>query len=179
MLLYQQTKITFAEVPDEISLCIEIAGCPIHCPGCHSPWLWKDEGQELTIDKVKELVKQNPGITCVCFMGGDQTEVEVLAKWTRQPGIKIAWYTGLTEDRVHIDLRYFDYVKFGPYVAEKGPINKPTTNQRLYRIDYNDMGMVRMEDITSKFWHSSVETGQDEYPETETMPDVAILEDGN
>ena len=160
MIHYQETKVTFAEIPDEITLCIEIAGCSIHCPGCHSPWLWENKGQDLTVDKVKELIKQNPGITCVCFMGGDQTEIEVLAKWTRQAGIKIAWYTGLTEDRVHIDLRYLDYVKFGPYIAELGPINKPTTNQRLYRVDYNDMGMIRLEDITAKFWHSNLETGE-------------------
>ena len=160
MTKFQSTRVTFAEIPDEITLCIEIAGCPIHCPGCHSPWLWEDKGEELTIDKVKDLIKQNPGITCICFMGGQPEEIEILAKWTRQPGIKIAWYTGLTEDQVQIDLRLFNYVKFGPYVAEKGPINKRTTNQRLYEIDYNDMGLVRMEDITHRFWQSSVETGQ-------------------
>lgn len=156
---YQQVRVTFAEIPDEITLCIEISGCPVHCLGCHSPWLWEDKGEELTIDRVKDLIKQNPGITCVCFMGGQPEEVEVLAKWSRQPGIKIAWYTGLTEDQVYIDLRLFNYVKFGPYIAKKGPINKRTTNQRLYRVDFNDYGIVRLDDITSKFWQSNVETG--------------------
>lgn len=161
MLHYQSTRITFAEVPDEISLCIEIAGCTLHCPGCHSPWLWKDEGQDLTAEEVKKLINQNSGITCVCFMGGKPEEIENLIKELKSCRVKLAWYTGLEENQVHINLKYLSYVKFGPYVAEKGPINKRTTNQRLYRIDYNDYGIVRMEDITSRFWHSSVETGQD------------------
>lgn len=161
MLHYQSTRITFAEVPDEISLCIEIAGCTLHCPGCHSPWLWKDEGQDLTADEVRKLISQNSGITCVCFMGGKPEEIENLIKDLKSCRVKLAWYTGLEENQVHIDLRYLNYVKFGPYIAEKGPINKRTTNQRLYQVDYNDMGTVRLENITHKFWYSNVETGQD------------------
>ena len=155
MLKYQQTRVTFAEVPDEITLCIEIAGCTLHCPGCHSPWLWEDKGQDLTADRVKELIKQNPGITCICFMGGRPDEIENLAKQVRQCGVKLAWYTGLEEDQAaYIDLRYLDYVKFGPYIAERGPLNKSTTNQRLYTIDHNDMGTVRLENITHRFWQA-------------------------
>lgn len=159
MTKFQSTKVTFAEIPDEITLCIEISGCPIHCPGCHSPWLWEDKGEELTIDRVKDLIKQNPGITCICFMGGQPEEIEVLAKWTRQSGIKIAWYTGLEEKDVRINLTVLDYVKFGPYIAEKGPLSKKSTNQRLYRVDFNDYGIVRLDDITFRFWQSNVETG--------------------
>ena len=42
----------------------------------------------------------------------------------------------------------FDYVKVGPYVEALGPLNEPTTNQRLY---YHG------EDITSRFWHKGLE----------------------
>ena len=52
MLKYVDTKVTFAEVPDEISLCINISNCPNHCEGCHSPYLAEDIGTELTKDEI-------------------------------------------------------------------------------------------------------------------------------
>jgi anaerobic ribonucleoside-triphosphate reductase activating protein len=42
----------------------------------------------------------------------------------------------------------FDYIKIGPYLQHLGPLNKPTTNQRLYKNTHNDA----WEDITSRFW---------------------------
>ena len=42
----------------------------------------------------------------------------------------------------------FDYVKVGPYIAECGPLNEPTTNQRLY---YHG------KDITFRFWHKGLD----------------------
>ena len=47
MLKYVDTKVTFSEVPDEISLCISISNCPNHCKGCHSPYLAEDIGKPL------------------------------------------------------------------------------------------------------------------------------------
>ena len=44
MLKYVNTEITFSEVPDEITLCINISNCPCHCKGCHSPYLAEDIG---------------------------------------------------------------------------------------------------------------------------------------
>ena len=49
MLKYLYTKITFAEAPDEISLCIDITNCIYHCNNCHSPELRQDIGTPLTI----------------------------------------------------------------------------------------------------------------------------------
>ena len=71
MLKYVNTAITFSEVPDEITLCIEISGCPIHCPACHSKHLWEDIGTEITTEELDKFIN-TPGITCICFMGGDQ-----------------------------------------------------------------------------------------------------------
>ena len=160
MLRYQSYRVTFAEIPDEITLCIEIAGCKLHCPGCHSPWLWEDKGTELTVAELQRLVNENPGITCVCLMGGDQQDVANLY-WDSKLGIALAWYTGLNLDDIKVDLTTFNYLKVGPYIAERGPLNKRTTNQRLYRVDFNDVGIIRLEDITSKFWQSNVETGDE------------------
>ena len=71
MLKYVDTKVTFSEVPEEISLCISLSGCPHRCKGCHSSYLQEDVGKELTSEELTTLVENNSGITCVCFMGGD------------------------------------------------------------------------------------------------------------
>ena len=70
---YTEAVVSFSEVPDEISLCINISNCPFKCPGCHSPYLQEDVGMLLTEAKLNELITTNPGITCVCFMGGDKS----------------------------------------------------------------------------------------------------------
>ena len=48
MLKFVGTDIVFQEFPDEVTLAINISNCPCRCPGCHSPFLWKDTGTELT-----------------------------------------------------------------------------------------------------------------------------------
>ena len=45
---YVDTAVTFAEIPDQICLCINISGCQFRCPDCHSKYLWEDTGTELT-----------------------------------------------------------------------------------------------------------------------------------
>ena len=46
----------------------------------------------------------------------------------------------------------FDYLKIGPYRPSCGPLNKPTTNQRLYRI----LPDGSREDMTPRFWHRGI-----------------------
>ena len=40
MLKYVNCGIVFQEIPDEVTLSINISNCPCHCPGCHSNYLW-------------------------------------------------------------------------------------------------------------------------------------------
>ena len=70
--------VVFEEIPDEITLAINITNCPCKCPGCHSKFLWDDNGTELTVEVLHKLIKENDGITCVCFMGGDKDPEEVV-----------------------------------------------------------------------------------------------------
>lgn len=150
MLKYTETEVTFAEIPDEITLCINISNCPCHCEGCHSPHLWQDIGEELDLKALYKII--NPGVTCLVFMGGDNDPKEVnrLAGVIRSmfTHVKIAWYSGRQELAKDIDLSRFDYVKLGPYIQDLGPINLKTTNQRLYKVV--DKELI---DITDKFWH--------------------------
>ena len=56
MLKYLNSDIVFQEVPDEVALAINLTGCPCHCPGCHSQYLWNDVGQPLTESALDELI---------------------------------------------------------------------------------------------------------------------------
>lgn len=147
MLKYVDTLVTFSEVPDEISLCINISGCPYKCPGCHSPWLWKDDGTALTIEALQKLIQENDGITCVCFMGGNPKEVNILAQYCN--GLKVAYYTGADTISKELDLKNFDYIKTGPYIEEYGPLTSRRTNQTFWKVDKEDYSL---HDYTDKFW---------------------------
>lgn len=150
MIKYVNTMVTFSEVPDEISLCIEISNCPCHCFNCHSSYLAEDIGEELNSHSLKNLIDNNKGITCVSFMGGDSnpSDINTLAQWIKiYYPIKIAWYSGRQELSKDIDLKNFDYIKLGPYVEELGPLTKKTTNQRFYKVINNELI-----DNTYLFW---------------------------
>ena len=51
-----------------------------------------------------------------------------------------------------LEMKYFDYVKVGPYVERFGGLDKKTTNQRLYKVKHI-MGLSRLINITEKFWN--------------------------
>lgn len=156
MLKFTDTQVTFAEVPDEITLCINITGCRIGCKGCHSSYLAQDIGTELTFNEVRKLIKKNSGISCIALMGGDAEpdKVNTLASFitNHYDSIKVAWYSGRQELSKGIDLMNFDYIKLGPYDEDKGPLNKRTTNQRFYKVFHFSTGRYELIDITHKFW---------------------------
>lgn len=150
MLKYVDTMVTFSEIPDEITLCINISNCPCHCKGCHSSYLAEDIGEELNIDSLHELISNNKGITCVSFMGGDSNpkEVDHLASIVKEYySLKTAWYSGVQALSKDIHIWNFSFIKLGPYIEKMGPLNSKTTNQRFYKV-VND----ELIDITSVFW---------------------------
>lgn len=153
MLKYVDTLVSFQEIPDEISLCINLSNCPNNCPGCHSPYLKEDIGTALTYVELMKILDKNNGISCVCFMGGDKEpwEVQRLAQFVKERGLKVAWYSGKKDLHEDIYMANFDYVKLGPYMEELGPLNSKTTNQVMYKVDRiaNKPFVV---DITSRFW---------------------------
>ena len=153
MLKYVNTGIVFQEIPDEVTLAINISGCPCHCPGCHSHYLWEDIGLPLNTDAIDAFVNEyGRNITCIAFMGGDGDPkgVDMLAQYIHEehPQYKVAWYSGRVRITSAVNKSDFDYIKVGPYLKHLGPLKSTTTNQRLYR--QNDTG--EFEDITSRFW---------------------------
>ena len=163
MLKYCETAVTFSEVPDEVTLCINISNCPCHCKGCHSAYLAEDIGKPLVGMVLREdLINKNKGITCVAFMGGDSSPesinnlAEYIKTWPGLEHIKVAWYSGRQELSKEIDLKNFDYIKLGPYIEELGPLNSKTTNQKFYEVrqvsDVEGKLYYGLDDITYKFW---------------------------
>lgn len=153
MLKYIDTMVTFSEVPDEISLCINISGCPNRCTGCHSSYLWEDYGEPLDLMHLTDLIDTNKGITCICLMGGDQdpAEVDYIAEDIKMyyPKLKTAWYSGKQELSKDVDLENFNFIKLGPYIENRGPLNNSNTNQRFYKVEGG-----KLKDCTYLFWRN-------------------------
>ena len=141
MLKYVNTGVVFQEIPDEVTLAINISNCPCHCPG------------PLTTDAIDDFVSQyGTDITCIAFMGGDADPktVNQLAQYIHEyhPQFHVAWYSGRLRVPPTVNKQDFDYIKIGPYIRHLGPLKSATTNQRLYRRTMDG----DFEDITYRFW---------------------------
>jgi anaerobic ribonucleoside-triphosphate reductase activating protein len=151
MLKYTEYEIGFREIPNKVTLLINISNCPNHCVGCHSPELRTNIGTELTNDEFLRILKENDGVNCICFMGEGRDlprliEIIKLSKET-QPFLETALYTGSDEFDETVFEGKLNYLKIGHYDDKYGPLDKPTTNQRLYRLVDG-----RRDDITELFW---------------------------
>ena len=127
--------VVFREIPDEVTLALNISECPHRCPGCHSPELQSDKGTPIDRALIRRLIEENDGITCVCFMGGDRdiTFLQQTALYIHEEyGLKVAWYTGSSFINWR-SFEFFDYIKMGPYRADRGPLDSKTTNQVLFK----------------------------------------------
>ena len=141
------TDVVLEEVPDRVTLAVEIPNCQGSCPGCHSSFLKLDLGKELTAAEADRLVEDNFGVNCFLFLGegNDHEALMELAAHLRaaHPELELALYSGRQEVEEEI-YEAFDFVKVGPYVEALGPLSEVSTNQRMY---------YHREDITSRFWH--------------------------
>ncbi len=145
MLKFVNYSVVFREVPNEVTLAINISGCPNKCKGCHSPHLMEDVGAVLDNEMLYSLLcRYNNAITCVCFMGGDAEpeKVEQLAFFVRRATngrIKTAWYSGKSQLPRGFIIESFNYIKLGPYIEKLGGLDSPFTNQRFYKIEEGRM----------------------------------------
>jgi len=162
----QMTSVVLEEIPDRVSLAVDISNCRGNCVGCHSPFLKLDIGEELTPAIVDHLIADNFGVNCFLFLGEgrDPEALLALAAHIRaeHPAMEIALYSG----REEVEPEFwdaFDYVKLGPYRPECGPLNERTTNQRLYHVRALPVrepspGIPAFaEDITYRFWHKGID----------------------
>lgn len=140
MLRYADYDIVFQEIPDEVTLAVNLSGCPNRCAGCHSPQLQQQIGEELTEEVLRALLSRyRTSVTCVCLMGGDGDPQAIarLADFLRAeyPGLHTGWYSGRGVLPKGFPAEVLDYLKLGPYVEALGGLKSPATNQRLYRME--------------------------------------------
>ena len=152
MLKYIDSNIVFQEIPDEVTLAVNLSGCPCRCPGCHSKYLWSDNGEPLDGETLDGLIdKQNGRVSCLALLGGDAAPAEVDSLLAgvrkRHPKLHTAWWSGRTIPSPLVSLSNLDYLKLGPYLAHLGPLKSRHTNQRLYKVAGGTL-----HDITSRFW---------------------------
>lgn len=152
-LKYLGYSIVFQEVPNEVTLAINISGCPHKCVGCHSKYLWEYKGDYISDDLDGLIAKYKGLITCVCFMGGDQNQKELtdLLICIKQSKLKTALYTGVDSlNNLNIEiLSNLDYCKIGHYDLAYGGIDNPNTNQKMLKWNLRES---KWDDITYKFW---------------------------
>lgn len=153
MLKYVNFDIVFQEIPDEVTLAINLSNCPNRCKGCHSPYLMEDVGEPLTAVVLVDLLSRyGQGITCICFMGGDSAPEEITQLATAVKSylndIKVGWYSGRNYFPAGFSVQPFNYIKLGAYVENLGNLRSKNTNQRLYKITENQ----ELEDVTFMFW---------------------------
>lgn len=156
MLKYLYCKEVFSEVPEEITLALSISNCQIHCNECNQKELWADIGSPLHNNSLNHLISLHDGISCVCFMGSgnkEYQELNTLAKVVREKGLKVALYLGENVIPAELDMSLYDYIKIGPYQSDKGGLDSPNTNQKMYLIhhDNSKKGTYWCTDITYKF----------------------------
>ena len=153
--LPQMTSVVLEEIPGKVSLAVDVSNCPMRCPGCHSPYLQTNIGEELTTDIIDELIADNFGVNCFLFFGEGQDDSSFLdLAWhirDNHPTVEVALYSGRPEVP-NTYWRVFNYIKVGPYVEKLGPLNHRTTNQRLYKVE----GHNRV-DITHLIWERGVD----------------------
>ena len=167
MLKYVDAKVVMSEIPDVITLAVNISNCPNNCKGCHSTYLQEDIGNNLDKIALDKLISKNLGVDCICFMGGDNNPLTIvsMAKYIKEnTDLLVGWYSGkqdINKD-VLMNLEYFNFIKVGPYIEELGPLNNPNTNQRMYEvkmskeIDETGSPIYGLVDITNKFWKNEI-----------------------
>ena len=146
MIKYTDSSVVFEEIPDRVTLAFSISNCQNNCIGCHSAFLRQNIGTIMTKEHLVEKYDKELKL-CNCFLllgeGNDREALFEISDFIKEKyNIETAIYSGRpqVEDEFY---KRFDFVKIGPYMADRGPLNKETTNQQLF---YHG------DDITYKFW---------------------------
>lgn len=146
-LKYYDVAVTFSEFPNEITLCVNITGCPCHCDNCSEPWLRPYVGTLLTNEKIDKLISEHQDITVFGLMGGDSNHKDCkrIANYIHEhyPELKVGMYSG--RESLNMDLlNCLDLYKIGRWIQPDmkhpetwkdhtwGPLVWPVSNQLLF-----------------------------------------------
>lgn len=143
--------ITFAEVPEKCAVFLELGDCKQYCKGCHTPELckpMKDEdcwAIEDCVDIVNSYIED--GANAIVVLGGTDCHsytLESLQCLLEALGecAPVCLYSGSDDKNKMLDFARDSgctYVKVGSYKEECGGLQQPTTNQRFYKLEYEQI----------------------------------------
>ena len=122
-------------------------GCPHHCPGCHNPKTWPEDGGYLVdTEEILMTIRANPLLAGVTFSGGEPFNQPVplthLAQEVRALGLDVWCYTGyvldllleMNDPDVDALLDEIDVLVDGPFVLAERDLTlrfRGSRNQRV------------------------------------------------
>lgn len=82
-----------------IRACLQVQGCPIHCPGCAVPFTWNESGGiTVEVEELAEKILHGPKVEGITFLGGEPFaqagELARLAAILKQEGLSVMTFTG-------------------------------------------------------------------------------------
>lgn len=141
-LKYTEAKISFSEIPEQISLSINIANCPHKCEKCHSPHLQQNIGKILSNDEIDKLVKKYKHITTITLLGGSANipQINQILNHikSKHKNKLTALYLGDNSIPQTLNTNLLNFIKIGEYIPKLGDLTSPTTNQKLLKINKNN-----------------------------------------
>lgn len=142
------TGITLNEVPDKVAFFIELGSCTQRCKGCHSKELWEEVKEPTSLDVLlKEAEKAiDKGANAIVLMGGTCNGLHTEELYTILQALSeiapTCLYSGSDDQKLN---RFFaentgiTWIKTGSYKEDLGGLSSPTTNQRFYRKEYEEI----------------------------------------
>ncbi|WP_341279243.1 4Fe-4S single cluster domain-containing protein [Paenibacillus sp. FSL H8-0537] len=140
-----------------IRSCLQVQGCPIHCPGCAVPFTWpEDGGMTMEVEQLAEQILNGPEVEGITFLGGEPFEqagdLARLARILRASGLSVMTFTGYLVENLRSAgradwlelLAVTDLLIDGPFVRERLDTSRPwvgSANQRYHFLTdrYSDL----------------------------------------
>ena len=142
------TGITLNEVPDKIAYFIELGSCTQRCKGCHSKELWEEVKSPMSLEDVLRWAEKaiESGATAIVLMGGTCNKMSIPDLLKVLDGLSeiapTCLYSGLDDEETNTYIAEHSgitWLKTGSYKEELGGLSSPTTNQRFYRKEYEQI----------------------------------------
>lgn len=142
------TGITLNEVPDKVAFFIELGSCTQRCKGCHSKELWEEVKEPTSLDALLKEAEEaiDKGANAIVLMGGTCNGLNIKELSTILQALSdiapTCLYSGSDNQKLN---RFFaentniTWIKTGSYKEELGGLSSPTTNQRFYRKEYEEI----------------------------------------
>ncbi|WP_338552775.1 4Fe-4S single cluster domain-containing protein [Paenibacillus sp. KS-LC4] len=131
-----------------IRACLQVQGCPIHCPGCAVPFTWpEDGGMTMEVEQLAEQILNGPEVEGITFLGGEPFEqageLARLARILRASGLSVMTFTGYLVENLRSAgradwlelLAATDLLIDGPFERERLDTSRPwvgSANQRYH-----------------------------------------------